>query len=482
MSFLSVLLTKVILATTLAAFAEVTRRRAARPGTAYALWASVLAVLIIPSFFAVSVPNQFLIPLQAAASGVADWYAADSGTDSLDSRASDTPEATGVVTDILVKIVVVCWLVGCLTLFRRRLLIVARIRRLVGLASEAPAEFNERCAQLSFELQLKKVPRVLTTGGTYSPFLWDPMRGEASIVIPAALLQRLSESSIDFILRHELIHLRRRDAWRNRLLFLVSTLWWWLPTAVMARRRLLVLEELCTDEEVICENSQSAKAYAHALLDTDEFLAAGSRADLSAVPAFTQGNFLRERIVRIVAEPPRRSSGHSRSIAYSVAAASLALGLTAAGVPERGVNGLTTEGTPPAPAMHDVGSVDVSDSQFSSASMLPDSDVVSVRRTDREIVLVWPRTASAEKLLPVARPDFESQDRATRSVRLVRVSEDGMEPRVWKIDRSDVSAADGSPLKTSEVDWLFGFLALNNVIVDCDGTKHHHPGRTTNVV
>lgn len=479
MSFLSVLLTKVILATTLAAFAEVVRRRATRPGTAYALWASVLAVLIIPSFFSVSVPDQMLIPLRAAANGMADWYAADVEAESLGSRASESVEAPGVATDTLVKIVVVCWLVGCLILFHRRLLIVGRIRKLVGLASETPAEFNEQCSRLSCELRMNRVPRVVMTGGTFSPFLWDPIRGEASIVMPAALLRRISKVSLDAILRHELIHVRRRDAWRNRLVFLISTLWWWFPTAVMARRRLLVLEELCTDAEVIRENPQRAKEYAHALLDTDEFLAAGSRADLSVVPAFTQGNFLRERIVRIVAEPPRRSSGHSRSIVYLVAAASLALGVTAAGVPERGANGLIADVSSPTPTMHDVESVDVSEPQSLSASMLPDSDVVSVRRTDREIVLVWPRTASAENLMPVARPDIESEGRATRSVRLVRVSEDGMEPRVWKIDRS---AADGSPLKRSEVDWLFGFLALNNVIVDCDGTKHQHPGRTTNVV
>ena len=51
MNLLAVLVTKVVIATGLAGMAEVVRRRVAHPEAAYALWASVLAVLIMPSIF-----------------------------------------------------------------------------------------------------------------------------------------------------------------------------------------------------------------------------------------------------------------------------------------------------------------------------------------------------------------------------------------------------------------------------------------------
>jgi hypothetical protein len=75
----------------------------------------------------------------------------------------------------------------------------------------------------------------------------------------------------------------------------------------------------------------------------------------------------------------------------------------------------------------------------------------------------------------------QSTDPQTESIRLVRVSEDGVEPRVWKIDRSSGDSTGSSRLNRSEVDWLFGFLTMDNDIVDCDGTRHHHPGRSANV-
>ena len=68
---------------------------------------------------------------------------------------------------------------------------------------------------------IRNYPTVVTASGAFSPFLWHPLVGEARIVIPSELLSQFSDEAIDAVLRHELMHLRRRDAWRRYLEVLV---------------------------------------------------------------------------------------------------------------------------------------------------------------------------------------------------------------------------------------------------------------------
>ena len=143
-----IILTKVVVATALAVPVEILRRRSARVEPAYALWAAVLAVLLIPSVVTVPVPGW----MSAEIDSFADWSSS------------------------------------------------------------------------------------------------------LLVVIPAGLLERLDDATLDSVLRHELIHLRRRDAWRRRLEIFVLSLWWWLPTAWIARRQLRELEELCVDAAVLSAN------------------------------------------------------------------------------------------------------------------------------------------------------------------------------------------------------------------------------------
>jgi hypothetical protein len=373
------------------------------------------------------------------------------------------------------------WIVGCLIAWRRRIGALRQLRRFVELAPDAPSEVRGRCSELATQLRAGQAPRVVTADGTFSPFLWDPVHGPARIVIPEALLIQFSNDSLDAVLRHELIHLRRRDAWRHHVQFLVASLWWWLPTAALARRRLLRLEELCTDAAVVRANPDSANQYALALLDTEEFLTSATSRELTAVPAFTQGAFLRERIVSIVAEQPEPASQRRKMASCAVVATSLSLGFLTASLPPNVDNHQSSANVP---AEHDyaleTGSRIESLTTQESASSLPDSEAVSVSRSDQEIVLVWSR-ATFNSVAQEFDEQTQSTDPQTESIRLVRVSEDGVEPRVWKIDRSSGDSTGSSRLNRSEVDWLFGFLTMDNDIVDCDGTRHHHPGRSANV-
>lgn len=481
MNLLAILITKIVLATGLAGVAEVFRRRAVRPGVAYALWASVLAVLIIPSIFTVTLPEQFSSFVQSAFGQLSVLPEAASGAGHFAAESAAVADWTGALISLSWKLCLMGWIVGCLIAWRRRIGALRQLRRFVELAPDASSEVRTRCSELATELRAGQVPRVVTADGTFSPFLWDPVCGPALIVIPEALLNQFSAESLDAVLRHELIHLRRRDAWRHRVQFAIASVWWWVPTAALARRRLLRLEELCTDAAVVEANPDSANHYARALLDTEVFLTDAASRELMVVPAFTQGVFLRDRIVNIVGVKPDPVSLHRRMIGCAVVAMSLSLGLLTAGLPPHAENSqssvsVLTEHVTTPEANSPVETVDARTSEI----LLPDSETVSVSRSDREIVLVWCR---ADFSPPVRELNVQarSTNPQTESIRLVRVSEDGVEPRVWKIDRPGDDSTGSSTLNPSEVDWLFGFLTMNNDIVDCDGTRHHHPGRSANV-
>ncbi len=92
---------------------------------------------------------------------------------------------------------------------------------------------------------------------------------------------------------------------------------------------------------------------------------------------------------------------------------------------------------------------------------LPDSESVTVRNSDRELVLTWPS-------------DDSTAD--NRTIRLVRVSDDGVEPQLWRIVTNRHGAAEGQHASRREVEWIFAFLSQNSKVIDRDGIRHSHPG------
>ncbi len=246
MTVASILLSKVVVATAIAALAEVVQRRGSRPEAAYAMWATVLAVLVVPSVMTIHAPSWV---------GVA--------TDSI---------STSLFCDSSPGVVVSLWLGGSGFVFWRQWRSLRLLERLVRFAAAAPSNISDRSAAIAGELGIHNCPTVVTASGAFSPFLWHPFVGDARVVIPGELLGQFSEETIDAVLRHELVHLRRRDACRRRIEVMVLALWWWLPTTWIARSRLREWEELCIDGAVVRANPNGVKAYARALLDTEEFL------------------------------------------------------------------------------------------------------------------------------------------------------------------------------------------------------------------
>jgi beta-lactamase regulating signal transducer with metallopeptidase domain len=195
-----------------------------------------------------------------------------------------------------------CWLVLAST----RLL---RFRRFLSSGQAAPADLQLRVRHLAGRLGLKRPPQVLVLPAAVSPMLWA-LGGVPRLLLPAALLDQLSQEQWDTLLVHELAHLRRRDHWVRWLEFLVLALNWWHPVAWWARRELREAEEQCCDAWVVWALPALAEAYALALVETVTFLSRSRSALPLGASGIGQVQFLKRRLIMIMrGTTPKALSG-----------------------------------------------------------------------------------------------------------------------------------------------------------------------------
>ncbi|HEY9131749.1 MAG TPA: M56 family metallopeptidase [Dyella sp.] len=105
--------------------------------------------------------------------------------------------------------------------------------------------------------------------------LWAP---RPLLLLPEDFLTRFDANERACVLRHELTHLRRGDAWWSLFAELVFSLLWFHPLAWIALPRFRLDQELACDERSLRDAPEQRAHYAHALLHS---------AGVSFAPAIT---------------------------------------------------------------------------------------------------------------------------------------------------------------------------------------------------
>ncbi len=166
--------------------------------------------------------------------------------------------------------------------------------------SEFEDLLNERLQMLSKKLRLHRVPRIIVSDVLFGPAVLGVLRHK--IVLPRCLIRAESGkrkagdcaddstplsafssplSSLDPILAHELLHIRRGDLRTGLLQAIVQSLWWFHPAVWFCNRWLSREAERCCDEQVIAELGCSPAQYARSLLSVIE-----SKHALQPIPVF----------------------------------------------------------------------------------------------------------------------------------------------------------------------------------------------------
>jgi TonB family protein len=165
------------------------------------------------------------------------------------------------------------WALGCLVLIMRLAIGHWRVARLV--CSATPIKANE-----------------LYTADVSVPIVCGLFR-------PAVLMPRSSSQwpdwQFDAAVRHELMHVRRKDLWASFVAQLACAVWWFHPLAWMISHQLRTCQETACDDAVLFSGFEPA-TYAEALLAVAQ---TSTSTLLPGCPMTTQTN-LKSRIARLL--------------------------------------------------------------------------------------------------------------------------------------------------------------------------------------
>jgi beta-lactamase regulating signal transducer with metallopeptidase domain len=337
-------LTNAVLATFLALAVAGVARWWRRPALVHALWLLVLLKLVTPPFVIVPIawPADAAPGPAAAEAPIIRTEVPEAPQDGLLSMEPvdlDTPQpppletkppgallqedigfpppveeahpAPATIARLCWKpIVAALWLAGSLGWWMIAGLRVCRFLAYLRHANPAPEALQERVRRLAGRLGLKRVPIVRMVAGRATPMLWALGRSP-SLIMPAALWERLTESQRDTLLVHELAHLRRGDHWMRRFELVVLGLYWWHPVAWWARNRMQEAEEECCDGWVLWTLPAAAEDYTAALVDTVAFLSLPHSGAPLGASGVGQVQSLRRRLIMVLNSTTRRHTPRS---------------------------------------------------------------------------------------------------------------------------------------------------------------------------
>jgi len=176
------------------------------------------------------------------------------------------------------------WITGSIVWLSIALVRVVQFCREVRRPLQTNDELQRQVNVLAQRFGLRRPPIVKLVNSAVPPMLWA-MGRRAIILLPRPLVERLSPQQQTAMLAHEVAHYCRRDHWVRWFEVLVLGLYWWHPVAWLARRELQRAEEQCCDAWVLWALPGAGQAYAHAILETVDFLAA----DCRPTPALASG-------------------------------------------------------------------------------------------------------------------------------------------------------------------------------------------------
>ena len=288
-----------------------------RPHLAYLLWMIVVLKCLTPPLVS-SHTSPFSWLRQATAAQDADTspqrepltrlaarqnldeVPSDQVTNERLSTALGNPEASAIVwgnaSRHLLIVLTALWLVGVGLLSLRIGFKSLALKRLCRAAIDPPAMLQEQLHQLAGRLNIRRRVHLVVVREQVRPAVFGVFR--PSILLPATLIENASAETLEPILAHELIHVRRSDPAASTLQLAAQVTWWFHPLVWWANREARRERERACDEEVVSALEYSPTRYARMLL---ELLASFTEPQRIIVPgSVTMLGFTARRLEHLV--------------------------------------------------------------------------------------------------------------------------------------------------------------------------------------
>ncbi len=290
-----------------------------RPHLTYMLWLLVFVKLVTPPIVTIPVGVFSAQPDQVAVTNEHAEQPAFAETARVYSLSSHVGAIASRATPWLASI----WLLGSAVVLGWSLVRVYRFSRLLAAESEvAPEALRKATEKTARRLGLKNLPTIYTTSARLSPMVWWA-GGQIRVVVPTTLLDQMDEEQSQWIVAHELAHVRRRDYLVRWLEWLAFVVFWWNPVVWWAQRNLRATEEICCDDLVISCLNPKPELYADSLLSAVEFLARPVLRAPAVASEINSGGFLERRFKMIVST--NRNRPNSRRWQFCVLVAALVI-------------------------------------------------------------------------------------------------------------------------------------------------------------
>ena len=157
------------------------------------------------------------------------------------------------------------WLVGIVFWCVRLIRGWRRIRHIADSATEVSESQVLALAQKAATmLGLRRVPRILVTGESVSPFLFGVLR--PVLVIPAGFVAEVRGEALFAVFAHEFAHLRRWDPLVGWVLAICEAIYFFHPVFYFVKRRILFERERACDDWVVATSKARRSIYANALI------------------------------------------------------------------------------------------------------------------------------------------------------------------------------------------------------------------------
>ncbi len=196
---------------------------------------------------------------------------------------------------------VLLWGVGVLAfvvLVIRRVLFVRRLVAQGHPAQGEPADLLEECRR---RMNIRRPVGMKLLSGSFSPAVCGLRR--PTILLPEALLTRLTPDNLRAVLIHELAHVKRADLWVNSLQTVLQITYFYNPLVWLANAIVRRVREQAVDEMSLVALGAEARSYGNTLIDVAEMALGRANPALRLVGVAESKKSLEGRIRHMITRP-----------------------------------------------------------------------------------------------------------------------------------------------------------------------------------
>jgi len=198
------------------------------------------------------------------------------------------------------------WLVGMVVLLALLVQRVCFVRGLIAQSKPADGRLLEMLEDCRCQIGIRQNIELRLSGDTLSPAvcgLFKPI-----ILMPAALLEKLSREKLKAVLIHELAHIKRADVWVNLLQTMLQIVYFYNPLVWIANAMIRRIREQAVDEMVLVTLKPETKSYSNTLIDIAEMAFWRPNFSLRLIGVVESKKALERRIKHMLNRPVPKSS------------------------------------------------------------------------------------------------------------------------------------------------------------------------------